>query len=82
MGAKEARDMHKKLIRLGPWLAIFLFICTTAALVTRYVELISAEDQRDGSETSYRYHVAMITNDQDIPYWEQVHAGAQAEADG
>lgn len=74
--------MHKKLIRLGPWLAIFLFICTTAALVTRYVELISAENPREGSETSYRYHVAMITNDQDVPYWEQVHAGAQAQADG
>ena len=73
--------MHKKLIWLGPWLAIFLFVCTTAALVARYVQLISAENPREGSETSYRYHVAMITNDQDIPYWEQVHAGAQAEAD-
>ena len=73
--------MRKKSIWVGPWIAILLLICSTGALVARYVHLITEEEKREGNEKSYRYHVAMITNDQDVPYWDQVYAGAQAQAD-
>ena len=78
---REERDMRKKSIWVGPWIAILLLICSTGALVARYVHLITEEEKREGNEKSYRYHVAMITNDQDVPYWDQVYAGAQAQAD-
>lgn len=73
--------MRRKSIWVGPWIAILLLICSTGALVGRYMHLITEEEKREGSEKSYRYHVAMITNDQDVPYWDQVYAGAQAQAD-
>ena len=73
--------MHKKTRWFGPWLAVLLFLCLSLGMILRYVKLIGQGEKKDGEERCYRYHIAMITNDQDIPYWNQVYEGAQAEAE-
>ncbi len=73
--------MHKKSVWMGPWLVVILFFFLTLLMVIRYVNLISQEASEESAETSYRYHIAMITNDQDAPYWNQVYESAQMEAD-
>lgn len=73
--------MRKKTVWMGPWLAVALFFFLTLFMVIRYVNLITQESTAENAEKSYRYHIAMITNDQDAPYWNQVYESAQKEAE-